>query len=238
MVFHIVTITVSIPPRKVSRPQVQEPQPLGFLKFPFHQGRFQGGSNSATCRLFPRVFPFHQGRFQGCSCRAAFTCARRFHSTKEGFKARCSYRPYQTSPVSIPPRKVSRSDLAMRLQLQHGFPFHQGRFQGSWTTASRAFVGRVSIPPRKVSREAGGADCRQRRRFPFHQGRFQGRSATSAPMFIQYSTSQSEKSVQGEKATSPCKQAIMHLSQTCVDPPPFSRHRGATHSLQGHTSKI
>jgi len=57
-------------------------------------------------------------------------------------------------------------------------------------------------------------------------------------MFIQYSTSQSEKSVQGEKATSPCKQAIMHLSQTCVDPPPFSRHRGATHSLQGHTSKI
>ena len=119
----------------------------------------------------------------------------------------------------------------------------------------------VSIPPRKVSRchtFANSTDtelCFHSTKegfkgpllgrpllweevFPFHQGRFQGRSATSAPMFIQYSTSQSEKSVQGEKAASPCKQAVMQLSQTCVDPPPFSRHRGATHSLQEHTSKI
>jgi len=140
--------------------------------------------------------------------------------------------------VSIPLKKVSRACERQKTPP----PLRRFHSTKEGFKAGRMVCGgalhEVSIPLRKVSRKPAGRAPLSAQGFPFHQGRFQGRSATSAPMFVQYSTSLSEKSVQGEKAASPCKQAVMQLSQTCVDPPPFSRHRGATHSLQEHTSKI
>ena len=206
----------------------------------FHSTKegFKADAQYLETRKF-QVFPFHQGRFQGTS---TFRLARGVYA------------------VSIPPRKVSRGyprdQRALKLvfpfhqgrfqgreDFAHGtaaaaFPFHQGRFQGVWCIKDKIKTPEFPFHQGRFQGVFGGLGSMSGTLFPFHQGRFQGRSATSAPMFIQYSTSQSEKSVQGEKAASPCKQAIMHLSQTCVDPPPFSRHRGATHSLQGHTSKI
>ena len=163
-----------------------------------------------------------------------------FHSTKEGFKAvRADHGDIRGFPFPFHQGRFQGVGQLPRREQSIEFPFHQGRFQGSTQISGQTDRPAVSIPPRKVSRsEEDQAYLAFGDAFPFHQGRFQGRSATSAPMFVQYSTSLSEKSVQDEKAASPCKQAVMQLSQTCVDPPPFSRHRGATHSLQEHTSKI
>ena len=165
---------VSIPPRKVSR------DASGFRElrrgaFPFHQGRFQGGSRSrivSTHSCFHSTkegfkaggaeqrlrvleeFPFHQGRFQG---------------------AAASHHQVSPDHVSIPPRKVSRCY--------------------SDTAATPRFS--VSIPPRKVSRRLEPIlaqrllpcfhstkegfkgnpyrySASSPHRFPFHQGRFQG----------------------------------------------------------------
>ena len=145
---------VSIPPRKVSRaaaPDDQVARKLRFhstkegfkghilvldvpvaQEFPFHQGRFQGGSGTASPPSRPR-FPFHQGRFQG---------------PQQGSRELCP------EHVSIPPRKVSRGRLKpLSSDWKLLFPFHQGRFQG--TSLARWHMSPpvgVSIPPRKVSR--------------------------------------------------------------------------------------
>ena len=214
----VIVFFVSIPPRKVSRlvpDRTCRAQPWGVSIPPRKVSRVDGVLRGHA----DTMFPFHQGRFQGLGTGACRRGCRpvSIPPRKVSREARLSRSIRRRTPVSIPPRKVSRGRPRVQREYRSfRFPFHQGRFQG-----------REDLTSFPVFRQ-----------FPFHQGRFQGRSATSAPMFIQYSTSQSEKSVQGEKAASPCKQAIMHLSQTCVDPPPFSRHRGATHSLQGHTSKI
>ena len=164
------------------------------------------------------VFPFHQGRFQGTSGVKVPFAERKFPFHQGRFQGgkNCVPPPMLSSCFHSTKEGFKAPRLCPEYLPAVLFPFHQGRFQGGWHQNGKI-----------ASWE-----------FPFHQGRFQGRSATSAPMFVQYSTSLSEKSVQGEKAASPCKQAVMQLSQTCVDPPPFSRHRGATHSLQEHTSKI
>ena len=89
-----------------------------------------------------------------------FTC---FHSTKEGFKGSAA-RQDARKPlhVSIPPRKVSRTERGHRPQEEkHQFPFHQGRFQGRRRLRIHPKGPSVSIPPRKVSRvaqKAGGGD--------------------------------------------------------------------------------
>ena len=149
----------------------------GLVLFPFHQGRFQGGSKY----MYPATlgaFPFHQGRFQGVARRvcgvavnisfhstkegfkvpspaASVRRPASFHSTKEGFKEKAGRaRDGPTRVVSIPPRKVSRVAVAAFLLLRMEFPFHQGRFQGRERNGRTSAASLVSIPPRKVSRSS------------------------------------------------------------------------------------
>ena len=123
--------------------------------FPFHQGRFQGGRTvcriskwldvSIPPRKVSRKDPGQKVHMEGWS----------FHSTKEGFKG-----VRQDAPYKVRNRFHSTKEgfkVCRWIRLAHRgpqFPFHQGRFQGSFR---HALHGGVPAP------------------FPFHQGRFQGR---------------------------------------------------------------
>ena len=133
-------------------------------RFPFHQGRFQGHTTTFYCHFCASFHSTKEG-FKGVAVKwAQQVRPSGFHSTKEGFKGspkstwckpsiwvsippRKVSRRKPASPasrprsVSIPPRKVSRSACRCgKRNAQVGFPFHQGRFQGTRSIRSRFSV--------------------------------------------------------------------------------------------------
>ena len=128
---HVAEQLVSIPPRKVSRTHVPASISRKYPRFPFHQGRFQGALNAVRARQCPSFHStkegfkddplpsklggswtsFHSTKegFKGPRLLRPCSRATCFHSTKEGFKDSCPCLHFpEVSPVSIPPRKVSR----------------------------------------------------------------------------------------------------------------------------------
>ena len=206
------------------------------------------------------VVSIPQGRFQGDIRQIAPFCYSCFHPSRKVSRFQNRQETAQHPKGFHPSRKVSRFLVPLYRGTECLVSIPQGRFQGSGTevyivslkefpSLKEGFKARrrtrIHMRPLRVSIPQGrfqGSRSRScgagRRPVSIPQGRFQGRSATSAPILVQHSISQSVESMQGEKAASPCKQAVIRLSKTCVDPPPFSRHRGPTHSLQEHTLKI
>ena len=144
--------SVSIPPRKVSRPLCQKYSRRPSLRFPFHQGRFQGERDtrsleSSSCFHSTKEGFKGDGTFQRTSWRIGF------HSTKEGFKARPKTSKKESNrKFPFHQGRFQGCPLCGRELVEIVFPFHQGRFQGS---------------------DHGPEVCGCPE-FPFHQGRFQG----------------------------------------------------------------
>mgnify|MGYP001017453568 CR=1 FL=1 len=175
---------VSIPPRKVSR---HHPTKLPCRSYPVVSIPPRKVSRK-DAPWAPHKFDvsFHSTKegFKVPSYKESLQALYRFHSTKEGFKG--SYgrgRVRIPRLVSIPPRKVSRTDGANIGDGATNFVSIPPRKVSRKQQQRRAGRGgAVSIPPRKVSRmNAEVIRPSPRTLFPFHQGRFQG-PALQEPM--------------------------------------------------------
>ena len=147
------------------------------------------------------MFPFHQGRFQGSGLKILPPATESsFHSTKEGFKVSLvTFALRRRRGVSIPPRKVSRSDFASEAKstsrrfhsTKEGFkvannilvrvakamfPFHQGRFQGEEYRNGKPMAYMFPFHQGRFQGTRIQALLNHSSPFPFHQGRFQGQS--------------------------------------------------------------
>ena len=143
--------------------------------FPFHQGRFQGGTPPVLVAVIElrfhstkegfkgrtwlrrqrrrRQFPFHQGRFQGIAASQSRTPQSSFPFHQGRFQGGCfgCPMPFRTRFHSTKEGfKVHR--LRTGATVAPVFPFHQGRFQGACPSTPCHLDSTVSIPPRKVSR--------------------------------------------------------------------------------------
>ena len=78
------------------------------VRFPFHQGRFQGRTASSLSTPQPSFHSTKEG-FKADEQKVHLREQLGFHSTKEGFKEQSSRTSTKRPCVSIPPRKVSRA---------------------------------------------------------------------------------------------------------------------------------